>query len=302
MFVLANVLQPLIDIAHSILRFFHDSVGLSWGQSIIGMTVVVRLAILPLTFKSVKSMQGIQRLKPEFDRIKEKHAGDKQKLNEEMMKLYQEHKINPAGSCLPILLQFPVFIALFYLLRSDEFRADIRGEESFLFIPNLAEPTTGWVLIVLLVTYLGTQLAASLVTAISADKNQRMLILGLPFLFVFFVISFESGLMVYWITTNIWTVGQQLLVKKLVPPPAPLPTGIKSGLGETDVTDKELSRLRRKRSSQGGAEIEAGASNGRQRAGGARAAGRNGGGANGRPAGGPPPSARKKKKRSGRRR
>jgi YidC/Oxa1 family membrane protein insertase len=295
--VIANVLQPLIDVAHSILRFFHDSAGFSWGLSIIGLTVVVRLFILPLTYKSIQGMRGIQRLKPDMDRIRERHAGDRQKMNEEMMALYQRHKVNPASSCLPIVLQIPFFISLFYLLRSTEFKTDIRGEESFLFIPNLAEPATGWVLAVLVVLYVGTQLAASLVTAISADRTQRMLVLALPFVFVVFVLNFETGLLVYWITTNVWTVGQQLAVKKLLPPPDPLPSGPKSGLGETNVPDKEIreGRRRRQRSANGGdgSKTSTGARGARTRAAGE---------GNGRAAGPPPRSPRKKKKRSGRRR
>ena len=140
---IANVLQPLIDVAHEILKFWHDTVGLGWGLSIIGLTVVVRLAILPLTFKQVRSMQELQRLQPEMKRIQERYKEDRQRMNQEMMKLYQEHKVNPLGSCLPILLQLPFFIALFYLLRGDEFQNDIKGAESFLFIDNLAEPATG---------------------------------------------------------------------------------------------------------------------------------------------------------------
>ena len=297
MTVLANVLQPLIDVAHSILRFFHDSAGLSWGASIIGLTFVVRLFILPLTYKSIQGMRGIQRLKPEMDQIRERHAGDRQRMNEEMMALYQRHKVNPASSCLPIVLQIPFFISLFYLLRSPEFKADIQGEESFLFIPNLAEPATGWVLAVLLVLYVGTQLAASLVTAMTADRTQRILILSLPFVFVVFIINFEAGLLVYWITTNVWTVGQQLVVKKMLPPPELPPSGLKSGLGETNVSDKETreGRRRRQRAATGGDGAKA--STGAR---GARA--RTGGEGNGRASGPPPGSPRKKKKRSGRRR
>ena len=115
----ANVLQPLIDVAESIMRFFHDTVGFGWGLSIIALTVVVRLAILPLTFKQVQSMQALQRLQPEMKKIQERYKDDRQRMNQEMMKLYQEHKVNPLGSCLPLLLQLPFFLALFYMLRED---------------------------------------------------------------------------------------------------------------------------------------------------------------------------------------
>ena len=119
--VLANVLQPLIDVAHAILKFWHDTVGLSWGWSIVMLTVVVRIAILPLTYKGVRGMQNMQRLAPEMKKLQERYKDDRQRLNEEMMKFYQEHGFNPASSCLPLLLQIPFFIALFYLLRGDEF-------------------------------------------------------------------------------------------------------------------------------------------------------------------------------------
>ena len=295
--VLANVLQPLIDVAHAILKFWHDTVGLSWGWSIVMLTVVVRIAILPLTYKGVRGMQNMQRLAPEMKKLQERYKDDRQRLNEEMMKFYQEHGFNPASSCLPLLLQIPFFIALFYLLRGDEFKADIRGEESFLFIDNLAQPETGLVLVVLIVVYVGTQLAASLVTAVSGDRNQRLLILGLPILFVPILINFEAGLLVYWITTNVWTFGQQLFVKRFLPPPEPL-----SSDGETPSPAREgdagESGGGRRRGILAALAAQGANGSGNGTAGGAERAA-DGRASSGRP---PPPSPRKKKKRSGRRR
>jgi YidC/Oxa1 family membrane protein insertase len=282
MFVVANVLQPLIDLCDWILRFWHDDVGLSWGASIIGMTAVVRLMILPLTFRGVKGMQDMQRLAPEMQRIKERYKEDKQRQNQEIMKLYQEHKVNPLSSCLPLLLQIPFFISLFYLLRDDEFERDIEGEESFLFIPDLADPATGGVLVALIVIYVVTQLASGMVTAISADRNQRFIILALPFVFVPVIINFESGLLVYWITTNVWTIGQQLVVRRLFPKPEPI--GAAAADGKPAKGEK----------APAGAKAASGG--GKARA--ASGSGGNGGGRS-KP---PPPSPRKKKKRSGRRR
>jgi len=242
--LIANVLDPLINVADAVLRFWHDQAGFGWGASIIALTVCVRLFILPLTFKQVRSMQAMQRLQPELKRLQERHKGDRQRMNQEVMSFYQEHKVNPLGSCLPLVLQFPFFMALFYLLRGDQFKADIAGEERFLIIPNLAEKVTGHpgVLATLIVLYVGTQLGASLVTAITLDKNQRRLMLALPFIFVFFILNFEAGLIVYWITTNLWTIGQQLAVKKLMPAPAPLalddgrPAKSREGSGQRDKT------------------------------------------------------------------
>jgi YidC/Oxa1 family membrane protein insertase len=282
---IANVLQPLIDVAEAILKFWHDDVGLSWGGAIIGLTVVVRLAILPLTFKQVRSMQELQRLQPEMKRLQERYKDDRQRLNQEMMKLYQEHKVNPLGSCLPILLQLPFFISLFYLLRGDEFQQDIKGEESFLFIDNLAEPATGGTLVVLIVLYVVTQLISGLVSTVTADPTQRRIMLALPFVFVIFIINFNAGLIVYWITTNCWTIGQQLLVRKLFPKPPPIEA--KPDAGSKPARGKPPPKP------AAAAAVADGKAKGSKAAKGET---------DGGPRKGPPPGPRKKKKRTGRRR
>src|SRR5215211_4278084 len=222
-----SVLQPLIDACEAVLKFWHDLIGdvpNSWGWSIILLTFTVRIVILPLTFKGVKSMQRLQTLQPEIKRIQARYKDDKQRMNQEVMAFYQREKVNPLGSCLPLLLQIPFFISLFYLLRSSNFKEDIAGNESFFFIPDLADKVTDRpvVLAVLIVLYIGTQLAASAVTALRADPTQRRIMFALPFVFTVFIINFQAGLIVYWITTNVWTLGQQLLVKKLFPKPAPI--------------------------------------------------------------------------------
>src|SRR5919205_3651586 len=221
-----GILKPIVDACNAVLKFWHNLLGDfdgSWGWSIILLTFTVRLFILPLTFKGVKSMQRLQQLQPEIKRIQQRYKDGRQRMNQEVMRFYQEQKVNPLGSCLPLILQIPFFISLFYLLRSSAFKQDIAGNESFLFIPNLAEKVTGHpaVLVVLIVLYVGTQLAASAVTAFSADPTQRRIMFALPFVFTIFIINFQAGLIVYWITTNVWTIGQQLLVRKLYPKPPP---------------------------------------------------------------------------------
>jgi YidC/Oxa1 family membrane protein insertase len=238
----ANIFQPLIDVAEAILRFYHDTVGVGWGLAIVLLTVTVRLAILPLTFKQVRSMQEMQRLQPEMKKLQARYKDDRQRMNQELMKLYQEHQVNPLGSCLPLLLQLPFFLSLFYLQQSEGFRALVRdtggslgvlsgggndaaaqavtGGEKFLFIPDLTVPPSGGVLVALILIYICTQLGSSTVSAMAmTDKNQKRLMFALPFIFVPFIISFPAGLMVYWITTNTWTIGQQLLIRKVLPPP-----------------------------------------------------------------------------------
>src|SRR5450631_3097468 len=118
--VIENAFSPLITLFESIMVFIHDQlVGGSWGLAIVGLTVLIRAVLVPLTFRQLKSMQEMQRLAPDIAALKEKYKEDKQRQQQEIMKFYQEHKINPLASCLPLLMQLPVFISLFYMLRTD---------------------------------------------------------------------------------------------------------------------------------------------------------------------------------------
>jgi YidC/Oxa1 family membrane protein insertase len=232
MLVLANILQPLIDVNESIIKFFHDTLGFGWGPSIIGLTCVIRLAILPLTFKQVRSMQALQRLQPEMKKIQERYKDDKQRMQQELMKFYQEHNFNPLSSCLPLVLQFPFFMSLFYLQRSSTFKAEVHasGNPGFLNIPDITKPVHGATLVVMLLIYLSTQLASSYVTSVNVqDPTQRRLLFLLPIFFSFIVIRFPAGLIVYWITTNVWTIGQQLFIRRFLPPPEPAPLATGKG-------------------------------------------------------------------------
>ena len=222
----ANVLQPLIDIANAVLQFFHDSVGLSWGMSIIALTVVTRAALIPLTYKQLKGMRAMQALQPQIKELQAKYKNDKQRMQQEMMRFYKENKVNPFASCIPLIAQLPVFITLFYTLR-HELPPDmgcVAGHCSeygaeFLFISDLTAKATGAELIVLIVLYVGTQLLSGFFMSVTADKSQRTMMFILPLVFVPFILSFPAGLILYWITTNIWTIGQGLVVKKIIPAP-----------------------------------------------------------------------------------
>ena len=258
MFVLANVLQPLIDLFEWVLIALH-SVGLGWGMAIVALTVLVRALLLPLTLKQFKSMQRLAQLQPEMTRLKAKYKDDPQRLNQEIMKFYRENKVNPAASCLPLLAQLPVFFALFYMLQ-DDLRYDIcpelqvgRGENpvpcgsteasTFLFIPDLTAEATGGVLITLIVLYVGSQLVSTIMqSSTMTDKTQRYLMYALPFIFVVFVLNFPAGLLVYWITTNLWTIVQQAIVKKRLGPLRP-PTDPDDG-APTAAADGSTGRLR----------------------------------------------------------
>src|SRR3954452_20055786 len=347
MFVVANILQPLIDVNDAIVKFWHDTVGLGWGLSIIGLTVVVRLAILPLTFKQVRSMQGLQKLQPEMKKIQARYKEDKKRQQEEMLKLYQEHQINPLGSCLPLVLQLPFFFALYQTLRKggeifEQIQGPPAGDNGFLFIPDLTKPVTGGVLVVLLILYVGTQLASSWVSAVNVqDQTQRRLLFIFPIFFSFIIIRFPAGLIVYWITTNVWTISQQLFIRKFLPAPepvaatgggggggggargkpAPAPAvsdggdgkGEKKGFWARAMATMEQSQAAKAGgdggSRGGGGRAEAKATKEKERpkaSAGPKSSGAKSGGSksdkNGGPSKPPPSSPRKKKKRSGRRR
>jgi YidC/Oxa1 family membrane protein insertase len=221
MLLAANPLQPLIDVANSVLTFFHDDVGVGWGVAIILLTIVTRIAILPLSLKQIRSMRSLQAHQPEIKKIQEKYKDDRQRMQREMMAFYQENKINPFASCVPLLLQLPVFMALFYLLRSDEFQDEIHaaGSNPDFFGITLDEKAVGAALIILVVLYFVTMVGSTSIMAASAEGNQRLLMYALPVFFTPLIISFPAGLVIYWITTNVWTMGQQWVVKKLIPPP-----------------------------------------------------------------------------------
>ena len=320
----ANVLQPLIDVLEQVLLFFHDTIGVGWGFAIILLTISVRLVLLPLTLKQVTSMQRLQLLAPEMKAIQEKYKEDKQRQQQEMMKFYRENRVNPLASCLPLAFQLPFFISLYFMLRTDlktdmcpgiEGYAASQGtsvthvtcsqfgdsayaashhitvsDPSFLFIPDLTAKATGAVLIVLIVLYVASQLGSGLLSSASMDRNQRMIMLGLPIVFVTFIINFPAGLLVYWITTNLWTIVQQLIVRRTVGLPgrprvatAGAPAGAAALTGGKDdgVGTAQRALGRREKATERPVEK---------------------GGANGASAKAGPPPSRRKKKRTGRRR
>src|SRR5438105_302702 len=260
-----DAFSPLISAFESIMVFIHDHVvGGSWGLAIVGLTVVIRAVLVPLTFKQLKSMQEMQRLAPQIQALKEKYKDDKQRQQQEIMAFYRENKINPLASCLPLLLQLPVFVSLFYMLRTDLkkhtcgtqlnhafFGAPLHpgyhalhptvslndyigktGCEAvaphsakFLFLNDITAKATGAALIVLIVLYVGSQVFSTLVAMATADPNQRRLMLLLPVVFIVFLYRFPAGLLVYWITTNLWTIGQQLLIRRYMGGPPAGPPG-----------------------------------------------------------------------------
>jgi YidC/Oxa1 family membrane protein insertase len=219
-----NPLRPIEDLLTNLLEWFHGSVGLSWAWSIVALVVLVRIVLVPVTVRQIHSMQNLQAHAPEMKEIQQRWKHDKQRQNEELMKFYRENKINPASSCLPIVLQIPIFIALFYVLKGFEKEIFPNYPESsleFLGLVDITEPTIdGWGP-VLLVVYVASQLTSSYYMSSSMQKAQRILLLVLPIVFIPFILNFPAGLMVYWLTTNLWTTGQGFVTRRLMPKPVP---------------------------------------------------------------------------------
>lgn len=215
--IVASILTPLEDLLRHVLNGLH-SIGLPWAWAIVGLTIIVRMLLVPLTVRQIHSMQNMQAHAPQMKEIQRKYKGDRQKLNEELMKFYKENNINPAASCLPLVAQIPIFIGLFYTLRSFA-KHPPPGDLSWLhFVPSIADKASahwsGWILIVI---YVASQLASTYFMSGTMQQSQRVLMMVLPFAFIPFIIHFPTGLVLYWMTTNLWTVGQGLITRRLIP-------------------------------------------------------------------------------------
>jgi YidC/Oxa1 family membrane protein insertase len=229
--IFGGILGPFEDLLAAVLEWLHTSIGLPWAWSIVALTIIVRALLLPLSVKQIHSMQHLQAHAPEMKAIQQRWKNDKQRQREELMKFYAENKINPASSCLPILFQIPIFIALFFVLRDfeDEIFPGYREEgETFadlewLSLVSIIEPTRdGWGPL-LVAIYVVSQITSFLLSATTLQPAQKALFIILPFVFVPFVLSFPSGLMIYWLTTNLWTTGQGIMTRRLIPKPVPPP-------------------------------------------------------------------------------
>jgi YidC/Oxa1 family membrane protein insertase len=261
MLVSANIFQPLIDVFQAVIEFFHNSLTVPWGWSIVLLTVAIRAVLLPLTAKQFHSMRKLQTLQPQLKEIQTKYKEDKQRQQQEMMAFYRENNVNPLASCLPLALQLPVFISLFYMLRKN-LRTNIcpsiqhafqqhyatahhvslavaraqttpcgpHAGAGFLFINDLTNTAKGVTLIVLMVLYVGSQVGSQLVMQQpTMDQNMRRMMLLLPLVFVVFVFRFPAGLLLYWITTNLWTLGQGVVIRRWLGPAVPVAATAEAG-------------------------------------------------------------------------
>ena len=224
--IVAGILTPLEDLLTWALTNLHDTVGFSWAWSIVALVVIVRMLLVPLTVRQIHSMQNLQAHAPEMKKIQSQYKHDRQRMNQELMAFYKENQINPAASCLPIVAQIPVFIGLFFVLKGFEREILPQYPDSSLEWLNLINITDntkiGWGPL-LVVCYALSQLTSSFLMSTTMQPAQRALMLILPIAFIPFVLNFPSGLMLYWLTTNLWTTGQGLITRRLTPKREPPP-------------------------------------------------------------------------------
>jgi YidC/Oxa1 family membrane protein insertase len=247
----------------------HSVIGGSWGWAIIGLTLIVRTATFPLTRSQFKGMAKMRVHAPELKKIQARYKDDRARTQEETMKYYKEVGFNPLSACLPLALQAPVFIALVYMLRKD-LKQHICGpaaravhphitnftnvdcnklvphSASFLFVNDITSKATGAVLIVLIALYVGTQAFSGAMMSVGGERNQRLMAIGLPFVFVLLVIQFAAGLLVYWIATNITLIPQQMyMLRKYGRPNVPIVVegaGARNGRSPPDAAKKAISK------------------------------------------------------------
>jgi YidC/Oxa1 family membrane protein insertase len=214
-FLVSNVLSPLENVLEDLFVWLHSEAHLTWAWAIIALTAIVRLIIFPITSKQTKSSLSMQRLAPYIKQLQQKHKDDRVALNEATMEFYRDNKVNPLASCLPLLIQIPVFLSLFFVLK--DFNAPAGTSDDFSFLFNFIHDIRvdinddGWRGWLLVVVYVGSQMLSTVTMMTSQNPSQKYLFLIMPIVFVPFILSFPIGVMLYWITTNLWSLGQYLL-------------------------------------------------------------------------------------------
>jgi YidC/Oxa1 family membrane protein insertase len=228
-----NLLRPIQSGIEYVIIFLYDHIVSNYGVVIILLTITVRLVLTPLTISQTRSMSRMQKFQPELQELQKKFKDDKQKLQQETMAFYKKNNVNPLAGCLPLILQLPVFFALFQALRTPSpIVTNVLGvpyipvylfgniknvianipniKFNFLWL-NLNERDPFFILVILMVAtmFLSTKMTTT-------DPKQKMITYAMPVVFGVISWNMPSGILIYWVTTNIWSIGQQYIVNKLV--------------------------------------------------------------------------------------
>lgn len=191
------------------LKFFYGFVH-NYGLAIIIITIILKILFFPLTHKSYKSMKEMGKLQPKMAALKEKYKNDRDAMNRAVMELYREHKVNPLGGCLPMVVQIPVFFALYKALM---FSIELRHAPFYFWITDLSDKDPYYVTPIIMGV---TMFIQQKMTPSNMDEMQQKIMLALPVVFTFMFLNFPSGLVLYWLVNNILTIGQQMYINKLV--------------------------------------------------------------------------------------
>ncbi|MDT7784503.1 MAG: YidC/Oxa1 family rane protein insertase [Pseudonocardiales bacterium] len=212
------VLEQIEAVLQSIIEYYHDNLGVSWGWAIVMLTVTVRIAILPLTIKQFRSMAAMQRIQPKVKALQNRYKGksdrdSKQQMQKELMELYRENNVNPFASCLPLVFQMPVFIGLYQTLsnfKPPDDRSFLGIDDIFVKLSEIGGATE----IIMVVLYCGSMLGSTLLFSFVQDRQQKILFASMSVIFIPFILQVPAGVGIYWISTNIWTILQQGIVKQ----------------------------------------------------------------------------------------
>jgi YidC/Oxa1 family membrane protein insertase len=207
--------KPMLYALKWLYKYTHN-----YGVAIILITVIIKIVFWPLTHKSYKSMQGMKKLQPKMNALREKYKDNREKLNEELMALYKTYKVNPMGGCLPMVLQIPVFFALYRMLYSS---VDLLHQPFMLWVNDLTSPdrlNVGFAIpyvggLPVLTLLMGASMfLQQKMTPSTGDPRQEKMMLMMPVIFTVMFINFPSGLVLYWLVNNILSIAQQYLINR----------------------------------------------------------------------------------------
>jgi YidC/Oxa1 family membrane protein insertase len=202
-----GLLTPISMPIFWVLKHIHGLIG-NWGWSIILLTCLLKALFFPLSATSYKSMARMKKLQPRLQQLKERYGSDRGKLNQAMMEMYKREKVNPLGGCLPIVIQIPVFIALYWVLLES---VELRQAPWELWIMDLSSRDPYYVLPILMG---GSMLAQQLLNPTPVESMQKKIMMAMPVFFTFLFLYFPAGLVLYWLTNNILSITQQHYINR----------------------------------------------------------------------------------------
>ena len=246
---LESLIAPLSNAFYWLLDFLHTSLGINWSWAIVLLTIIVRIILIPLTWRQLKSMRAMQALAPQIKELQEKYKNDRQLLNQKTMEFYSENKVSPFGSCLPLILQLPVFFGLYYMLRAAGMPFDPESpfNSSGAFAPGSPDYPVSWLWIpditqfdiILMFLYIASQFVASWQMSRNSAGQQKMIAYFMPVMvgIFMFIGKWPAGLMIYWFTSNLWTIAQQYVAQRAMPFPV---AAVTAGGGSAKTTPAKV--------------------------------------------------------------